>query len=89
MQEEKNSNKGSQNCDIELRNEEPALINVKSCPNCQSISVTYRKWKGDYCCINCHKSFKDPVFKQVKDRRNELPIPRTLRKTALTEQADK
>lgn len=57
MQEENNSSKGSQNCDIELRKEEPALRTVKSCPNCHSISVSYRKWKGYYCCMNCHKTW--------------------------------
>ena len=82
MQEENYSSKGSQNFDIELRKEEPALRTVKSCPNCHSISVSYRKWKRDYCCINCNEIFKEPVFKQIKDRRNQLPVPPTLRKTA-------
>lgn len=83
MQEENNSNKGSQNYDNELKKEEPALRTVKSCPNCHSISVSYRKWKGDYSCINCQKIFKEPAFKQIKDRRNELPVPPTLRKITL------
>ena len=82
MQKEKNPSKRLQNCDIELKKEEPAFRIVKSCPNCYSMSVTYRKWKGDYYCRNCQESFKGPVFKQIKDRRNELPIPPTLRKTA-------
>ncbi len=82
MQEEKNSSKDLQNWYIELRKKEPAFRTVKSCPNCHSIAVTYRKWKGDYCCRNCLEIFKDPVFKQIKDRRNELPVPPTLRKTA-------
>lgn len=82
MQEDKNSSKGLQNCNIELRKEEPAFRTVKSCPNCHSIAVTYRKWKGDYWCRNCQHIFKGPVFKQIKDRRNELPVPPTLRKTA-------
>jgi hypothetical protein len=81
MQEERNLNKGLK-CDTELSEEEPAFRNVKSCPKCHSIAVTYRKWKRDYCCRNCLGSFKDPVFKQIKDRRNELPIPPTLRRTA-------
>jgi hypothetical protein len=83
MQEENNSNKGSQNFDIESRKGEPALRTVKSCPNCRSIAVSYRKWKRDYCCKNCSEIFKEPVFKQIKDRRNELPVPPTFRKTAL------
>ncbi len=82
MQEEINSSKDLQNCDIELKKEEPAFRTVKSCPNCQSIAVMYRKWKRDYWCRNCQENFKDPVFKQIKDRRNELPVPPTLRKTA-------
>lgn len=81
MQEEINSSKDLQNCDIELKKEEHAFRTVKSCPNCHSIAVTYRKWKRDYCCRNYQESFKDPVFKQIKDRRNELPVPPTLRKT--------
>jgi len=82
MQEDINSSKDLQNCEIELKKEEPAFRTVKSCPNCQSIAVTYRKWKRDYWCRNCQENFKDPVFKQIKDRRNELPVPPTLRKTA-------
>jgi hypothetical protein len=81
MQEDKNSIKGLQNWDNELRKEVHAFRTVKSCPNCHSISVMYRKWKGDYWCKNCQQIFKDPVFKQIKDRRNKLPIPPTLRKT--------
>jgi len=81
MQKETNSSKDLQNCDIELKKEEHAFRTVKSCPNCHSIAVTYRKWKRDYCCRNYQESFKDPVFKQIKDRRNELPVPPTLRKT--------
>ena len=83
MQEEKNLNKGSWNRNIEFRKDETAFRTVKSCPNCHSISVSYRKLKRDYFCINCNEIFKDPVFKQIKDRRNELPMPPTLRKTAL------
>jgi ribosomal protein L37AE/L43A len=82
MQEEINSSKGSQNYDIELKMEEPTFRTVKSCPNCHSIAVTYRKWKRDYWCRNCQNRFKGPVFKQIKDRRNELPVPPILRKTA-------
>jgi ribosomal protein L37AE/L43A len=80
MHEVTNSSKDLQNCDIELKKEEPSFRTVKSCPNCHSIIVTYRKWKGAYWCGNCQESFKDPVFKQIKDRRNELPIPPTLKK---------
>ena len=82
MQEKQNSSKNLENCYIELRKEECAFRTVKSCPNCHSIAVTYRKWKRDYCCRNCLEIFKDPVFKQIKDRRNKLPVPPTLRKTA-------
>jgi predicted RNA-binding Zn-ribbon protein involved in translation (DUF1610 family) len=82
MQEERNSNKGSQNCDIELRKKELSFITVKSCPNCHSISVMSRRWKRAYWCRNCKFIFKDPVFKQIKDRRNELPVPPTLMKIA-------
>jgi hypothetical protein len=88
MQEDQNSNKVI-NTDIELSEEEPAFRTVKSCPKCHSIAVTYRKWKRDYCCRNCLESFNNPVFKQIKDRRNELPIPLTLRRTVFTEQTDK
>jgi len=89
MREEINSSKDLQNCDIGLKKEEPAFRTVKSCPNCHSIAVTYRKWKGAYWCGNCQNIFKDPVFKQIKDRRNELPVPPTLRKTAHLKQMDK
>jgi ribosomal protein S27E len=82
MQEEKSSNKRLQNCDVKLRTEEPAFRTVKSCPNCHSIVVMYQKWKGAYRCNNCGQYFKDPVFKQIKDRRNELPVPPTLKKRA-------
>jgi len=82
MPEEQNSNKDLENCYVELRKEELAFRTVKSCPNCHSIGVTYRKWKRDYCCSNCLGSFKDPVFKQIKDRRKELPVPPTLKKVA-------
>ena len=81
MQEKQNSSKDLEHCYIELRKEEPAFRTVKSCPNCHSIAVTYRKWKRDYCCRNCLQIFKDPIFKQIKDRRNKLPVPPTLRKT--------
>jgi ribosomal protein L37AE/L43A len=89
MQEEINSSKDLQNCDIELKKEEPVFRTVKSCPSCHSIAVTYRKWKGAYWCGKCQNIFKDPVFKQIKDRRNELHVPPTLRKQRITEQKDK
>jgi ribosomal protein L37AE/L43A len=82
MQEEKSSSKSLQNRDINLRREEPAFRTVKSCPFCQNISVSHRRGKRDYICSNCQKSFKDPVLKQIKDRRNQLSVPPTLRKTA-------
>ena len=82
MQEERNSSKYLHNCYIELRKEETAFRTVKSCPHCHSITVTYQKWKRDYRCNNFYQYFKDPVFKQIKDRRNELPIPPTLKKIA-------
>jgi hypothetical protein len=44
--------------------------------------VTYQKWKRAYICNNCGQYFKDPVFKQIKDRRKELPVPPALRKRA-------
>jgi len=81
MQEEKNPSKSLQNRDIDLRKEEPAFRTVKSCPFCRNISVSHRRGKGDYKCSNCQKSFKDPVLKQIKDRRNQLSVPPTLRKT--------
>jgi len=82
MQEEKSSSKGFQNCDVNLKTEEPAFRIVKSCPKCHSIVVTYQKWKRAYICNNCDQYFKDPVFKQIKDRRKELPVPPALRKRA-------
>ena len=82
MQEVGISNKDLQNFDVELRTEKPAFRTAKSCPNCYSIAVTYRKWKRDYRCNNCFEYFKAPVFKQIKDRRNELSVPPTLRKSA-------
>lgn len=80
MQEEISSSKGLHNFDFKLGMEEPAFRTVKSCPNCHSIVVTYQKWKGNYRCNNCCQYFKDPVFKQIKDRRKELPVPPTLKK---------
>ena len=82
MQEEKNPSKSLQNWDIDLRKEEPAFRTVKSCPFCRNLSVSHRRGKGDYICSNCQKNFNEPVLKQIKDRRNELPVPPTLRKTA-------
>jgi DNA-directed RNA polymerase subunit M/transcription elongation factor TFIIS len=89
MQEEKSSSKGFQNFDVNLKTEEPAFRIVKSCPKCHSIVVTYQKWKRAYICNNCGQYFKDPVFKQIKDRRKELPIPPALRKRAYDREADK
>lgn len=88
MQREANTSEDFQNCDKELKDEKPFLRTVKSCPKCRSIRVTYRKWKRDYCCRNCLESFKDPVFKQIKDRRNILPVPPTLKGQHITEQTD-
>jgi ribosomal protein L37AE/L43A len=88
MKKNENSNKGLQNRDIELRKSENTVRTVKSCPFCHSTVVSHRKWKGDYWCRNCQESFKGPVFKQIKDRRNELPVPPTLRRQHLTEQTD-
>ena len=79
MQGKKSSSKSLQNWDIDLRKEEPAFRTVKSCPFCRNISVSHRRGKGDYICSNCQNNFKDPVLKQIKDRRNELPMPPTLR----------
>jgi len=66
MQEKKSSSKDFQNCDVNLKTEEPAVRIVKSCPKCHSIVVTYQKWKRAYRCNNCDQYFKDPVFKQIK-----------------------
>ncbi len=86
MKEVRNLNKGSHNLNVELGIEEPTFRTVKSCPNCHSIGVTYRKTIGDYSCKNCQINFNFPVLKQIKDRRNKLPVPPTLRKQQLTEQ---
>jgi hypothetical protein len=82
MQEEKSSSKGFQNFDVNLETEEPAFRIVKSCPKCHSIVVTYQKWKRAYICNKCGQYFKDPIFKQIKDRRKELPVPPALMKRA-------
>ena len=82
MQEEKDPSKSLKNWDIDLRKEEPAFRTVKSCPFCRNISVSHRRRKGDYICSSCQRDFKEPVLKQIKDRRNKLHVPPTLRKTA-------
>ncbi len=82
MQEQKDTSNNLQNWDIDLRKEEPAFRTVKSCPFCRTVSVSHRRRKGDYVCSNCQKNFNEPVLKQIKDRRNELPVPPTLRETA-------
>jgi ribosomal protein L37AE/L43A len=79
MKKNENSNKGLQNRDTELRKGETAVRTVKSCPFCHSTVVSHRKWTGDYKCNNCYECFKGPVFKQIKDRRGELPVPPILR----------
>jgi ribosomal protein L37AE/L43A len=80
MMEDKPPNKELHNLGIELRKEESAFRTVKSCPFCHSTAISHRKWAGDYTCNNCYEYFKNPVFKQIKDRRDELPIPPTLRR---------
>jgi len=82
MQEEKNPSKNLQNWGIDLRKKGPAFRSVKSCPFCQNVSVSHRRGKGDYICSSCRKNFSEPVLKQIKDRRNQLPVPPILRKTA-------
>ena len=60
---------------------------VKSCPLCHSTAVSRQKFKGNYRCTNCDRCFKDPVFKQIKDRRYELPIPPTLLRKKIDDSA--
>jgi ribosomal protein L37AE/L43A len=87
MREEPNPDDSLQDMNIEL---EKGFRIVKSCPLCHSTAVSRQKFKGNYRCNNCDRCFKDPVFKQIKDRRYELPIPPTLlRKKKMTVQADK
>ena len=63
-----------------MNKEYPDYRNVKSCPNCHSISIAHRRRKGYYQCNLCLEKFNDPVFKQIKDRRSFLAVPPTLRK---------
>jgi transposase-like protein len=75
MREEPNPDDNLQDLNIEL---EKGFRIVKSCPLCHSTAVSRQKFKGNYRCNNCDRCFKDPVFKQIKDRRCKLPIPLTL-----------
>jgi hypothetical protein len=63
-----------------LMNNELSLRNTKVCPCCLNFQINYRKRKRNYICRNCAEEFNIPVLKQIKDRRNELPIPPSLRK---------
>jgi ribosomal protein L37AE/L43A len=74
MKEERNPNKGLQSGDIES-----SLRKLKACPYCHSCQIEYRKFKGYYICRNCAEKFNKPTIKQVKDRRDSLPIPLALR----------
>jgi ribosomal protein S27E len=77
MQKEKTPSKSLQN-----GNNESSLRKMKACPYCNNCQIEYRKFKGYYICRNCAEEFNEPMIKQVKDRRNELPVPPALRKTA-------
>jgi hypothetical protein len=77
MKEEKTSSRGSQNGDYEL-----GFRESKVCPYCNTGQINYRKYKRNYTCRNCMEEFSEPMIKQVKDRRNELPLPPILRRLA-------
>jgi ribosomal protein L37AE/L43A len=77
MQKEKTPSKTLPN-----KNNESSLRKLKACPYCHSCQIEYRKLKGYYICRNCAEEFNEPTIKQVKDRRDELPIPPTLRRLA-------
>jgi len=77
MQKEKTPSTGLYNGDYEL-----GFRESKVCPHCNSGQITYRKYKRNYTCRNCAEEFSEPRMKQVKDRRNELPVPPILRKIA-------
>ena len=79
MREEPKTDDNLQGMNIEL---DKGFRIVKSCPLCHSTAVSRQKFKGNYRCNNCDRFFKDPVFKQIKDRRKELPVPPALRKRA-------
>ena len=70
-------NTGLQNGDYEL-----GFRETKVCPYCHSGQITYRKYKRNYTCRNCAEEFSEPRIKQVKDKRNELPLPPILRRLA-------
>ena len=68
--------------DLWNENNELNLRNSKVCPCCHSCQIIYRKYKRNYTCRNCGDEFNIPIMKQVKDTRDKLPIPPTLRKLA-------
>ena len=77
MQKAKTPNTG-----LQSKNNNLNLRNSKVCPYCHSGQIMYRKYKRNYTCRNCSEEFSEPIMKQVKDRRNELPLPPILRRLA-------
>jgi len=75
MKKEKTPNTGLHNGDYRL-----GFRESKVCPYCNSGQIYYRKYKINYICTNCAEEFNKPIIKQVKDRRNELPVPPILRR---------
>jgi len=58
---------------------ENELRTVKLCPYCSNRDIRKVKIRQSYRCASCKRLFTIPAIAKVADKRNNLPVPPSLR----------